>query len=90
MIKSYNFPIRPTVHWQNGYKIYADIMTGEKLLSIYVAKMELIYWLFHLSSRRRGDVVKGIVILASCEYHCIRVHEKLVQHPSNIISKDKI
>ena len=26
------------------------------------------------------------VILASCEHHFIRVHEKLVQHPSNNIS----
>ena len=28
----------------NGYIIYVDIMAGEKLLSIYVANMELIYW----------------------------------------------
>ena len=28
----------------------------------------------------------GIVILASCDYHFIRVHENLVQHPSNNIS----
>ena len=27
-----------------------------------------------------------IVILASCEYHFIRVHENMVQHPSNNIS----
>ena len=28
----------------------------------------------------------GIVILSSCEYHFIRVHENLVQHPSNNMS----
>ncbi len=28
----------------------------------------------------------GIVILASCEYHFIRVNKNLVQHPSNNIS----
>ena len=31
------------------------------------------------------EVVGGIVILASCEYHFIRVYENLVQHPSNYI-----
>ena len=30
--------------------------------------------------------IGGIVILACCEYHLIRVHENLLQHPSNIIS----
>ena len=30
--------------------------------------------------------MEGIVILASCEYHFIRVHENRVQHPSNNIS----
>ena len=29
---------------------------------------------------------KGFIILASCVYHFIRVHEKLVQHPSNYLS----
>ena len=28
----------------------------------------------------------GIVILSSCEYYFIRVHENLVQHPSDNIS----
>ena len=28
----------------------------------------------------------GIIILARCEYHLIRVYENLVQHPSNNIS----
>ena len=30
-------------------------------------------------------MVGGIVILASCEYHFIRVHKNLVQHPCNNI-----
>ena len=30
--------------------------------------------------------MRGIVILASCGYYFIRVHEILVQHPSNNIS----
>ena len=34
---------------------------------------------------KRGSIT-GIVILASCEHHFIRVLENLVQHPSNNIS----
>ena len=30
--------------------------------------------------------MESIVILASCKHHFIRVHENLVQHPSNNIS----
>ena len=30
--------------------------------------------------------MRGIVILASCEYYFIRIHENLVQHPRNNIS----
>ena len=49
--------------------------------------MDLIYWSVRLPSRRVGDEVNGvdgrIVILVSCEFHFIKVHENLVQHPSN-------
>ena len=49
--------------------------------------MDLINWSVRSSSRRGGDGVKGgVVILASCEYYFIRVHENLLQHPSNYIS----
>ena len=52
--------------------------------------MDLLYWSVRSSSWRGGDGVKGvdggIVILVSCEHHFIRVHENLVQHPSNNIS----
>ena len=52
--------------------------------------MDLMYWSVLLSSRSGGDGVKGymlaIVILASCEFHSIRVNENLVQHPSNGIN----
>ena len=41
--------------------------------------MELIYWSVRVSSMRGGDKVKGVdwgvVILASCGHHFIRVHE---------------
>ena len=51
--------------------------------------MDLIYWSVR-SSTRKGDGVNGvygfIVILASYEYHFIRVYENLAQHPSNILS----
>ena len=33
-----------------------------------------------------GERILSIVILASMEYHFIRVHENLMQHPSNNIS----
>ena len=33
----------------------------------------------------KGGGWGGIVILAICEYHFIRIHENLVQHPSNNI-----
>ena len=52
--------------------------------------MELIYWPIRLSSMRGVDEVKGmdgvgegIVILARNEFHFLRDHENLVQHPSN-------
>ena len=35
---------------------------------------------------KRNEVEGGIFILARCEFHFIRVHENLVQHPSNYIS----
>ena len=48
------------------------------------------YWSVCSSSRILGDGIMGvrggIIILASWEYHFIRVHEKLVQHPINYIS----
>ena len=37
-----------------------DIMTGRKLPSILVANMELAYWSVRASSKRRGDVLKGM------------------------------
>ncbi len=59
-----------------------DILTGETLLSIKGAKMDLIYGSFRSSSGRGGDGVKGwmggIVIVASCEYFFIRLHKHLV------------
>ena len=61
-----------------------DILTGEFLSSTEIA---YIYWSVRSSSRREGLGLRGwnIVILASCEYQFIRVHENLVQHQSNYI-----
>ena len=49
--------------------------------------MELVYWSDRSSSMSGGDGVKGmdggIVIVASCKHHFIRVYENLVQHKRN-------
>ena len=69
---------------------YVDILTVENLSLIQVANMDLIYWSVRLCSRRGGEGKRGWmggnVMLASQEYHIIRVYENLVQHPSNHIS----
>ena len=73
--------------FDNGYRIYVDIFTGENLLSIQLSNMDPIYWSVRSSSSDGGVRAKrGIVILASCEHHVIRVYENLEQHPSNNIS----
>ena len=54
------------------------------LSSILIAYMDLFCWTISYSSVREGDRVNRY--LASCEYHIIRVHENLVQHPSNNLS----
>ena len=73
----------------NGYRIYVDILTGENLSYIQLANMNIIYQLDRSSSKWGGNRVMqedgGIIILASCQHHFIRVHENLVQHPSNNI-----
>ena len=38
----------------NGFRIYVDIMTGEKLFSISVPNIDIIYWSFPSSSSRMG------------------------------------
>ena len=62
-------------------------MTVENLSSIWVANMDIPYWLVHSYSRWGGGkgLDRNIVILASCEYRFLRVPENLVQHPSNNI-----
>ena len=49
--------------------------------------MDFFYWPVYLSRRRGGDGVDS-VILASWNYHFIRIHANLVQHPSNYISNN--
>ena len=64
----------------NGYRIYVDIVTGDKLFLFWVANMYIIYCSDHSSSRRGGDGVKrkmvDIVI-----FLFIRIHKNLVQDP---------
>ena len=59
-----------------------DVLKEETLSSIVY--MDLIYWSFRSSSRRVCGC--AIVILASCEDNFIRIHENLVQYPSDNIS----
>ena len=70
----------------NGYKIVVDILTGENLSSIQVANMDIFYWSVRSFSRRGGNGIGNVVSLDSCRFHVNRIHENLVQHPSNIIS----
>ena len=58
-----------------------DILTGENLSSI-----NLLIWTSFIGQFGKGGWIGGIVILASCEHNFIRVHENLVQYPSNNIS----
>ena len=61
-----------------------DILTG-KNLSISVASIDLIHWSVCSSRDGVNGWMEYKVIIASCEYHFIRVHENLVQHLSNNI-----
>ena len=64
-----------------------DITTGGKLSSILVANMKIVYWSFLYQAGgvmvKRGWMGRGIVILARCKFHFIRVHENLVKDPTN-------
>ena len=54
-------------------------------MEIYITFKDVhrVYWFVHLSMGQKG--VEVYVILASWEYHFIRVHENLGQHPNNDI-----
>ena len=54
----------------------------DNLQSFQLANIELIYWTVRSSSRKGWDGIKGV----DGGYHFIRVHENLVQHPTNNIS----
>ena len=54
-----------------------DILTGEKLLLILVANMELLYWSFRPSSRKEGGGW-GYHYHYFCEIRFFREHENLV------------
>ena len=49
-----------TIQFTNGYRIFVDNRTGEKLSSIKVGNMDIIYWSVCSSSRRGGNGVKGV------------------------------
>ena len=74
------------IYTHNGYRIYVDVLAGENLSSIELAKMDLICWSF-VHSEGEGDGVNRVNgeynFLASCKHHFIRVYEYLVQHPNN-------
>ena len=65
-----NFALTQPSAYRNGCRIYVDIITGEKLLSIQIANIELIYWSVHLSSRRQlgkgGGQGKSLYSPAAC------------------------
>ena len=61
--------------------IHVDIMKGEKLSSIWVATLVLIYCLVLSSSMRRKDGVKGDNISQLKELFII-LGKNIVQHPS--------
>ena len=44
--------------------------------------MDLMYWSVCSSSRRGGDLIKGV----DGGHHFIRVYKNVVQHPNNDIS----
>ena len=56
-----------------GYRI-RGYHNNEKVSSISVVIIELIY----LSVPKVGEGMRGIVILARCEFHFIREHKNLV------------
>ena len=67
---------------------YVDILTGENC-----RQFSLIIWTPFIGQFVHPVGMKGmgkVVILASCEYYFIRVHENLVQHPSRNKSIIKI
>ena len=45
---------------KNGYRIYVDIMKGEKCRRLLLANMDIIYWSLCSSSRRGGKRIKEV------------------------------
>ena len=74
--------------WNNN-KIYVDILTGENCCYFRLLKCTSLISQFV----QNGGMVweRGWnVILASCKYHFITVHDNLVQHPSYNITNPGI
>ena len=53
-------------------------MKGGKIVVNLDCYMEIIYWSVRASSRMRWDERRLIAIIASYEFHLIRVHDNLV------------
>ena len=51
-----------------------------KMARINITKTDWINWVFS------SKWIRVVVNIASCEYHFIRAHENLLQHPGNSIS----
>ena len=70
----------------NGYKIRGCIDRGNFVVNLGCS---FIGQLVHpVGGEGMGETgwMGSIVVLASCEYHFIRVHKNLMQHPCNNIS----
>ena len=52
------FTLKKIMYYTNGCKIYVDIVSGEKLSSMLVAKMDLIE--VRSSSRGEGQGINGV------------------------------
>ena len=67
-----------------------DILTGKKIrLLQWVSFIGQFVYPVEGEGMGYRVLMGGIIILASCEYQFNKVHENLVQHPSNNISINK-
>ena len=67
--------------YNNGCRIYVDIMTGGKLAYIMVANMIIFYFAVRSSKSVRGEWVKGMdggIVILPAMFYFIRVHDILV------------
>ena len=76
----------PLLGHSNGCEIFVDIIKGEKLSSIKLAKMKHVCWSVRSSNRRGKDGLKGDKEgNRRFKFHIIREHENLVQDPFRFV-----